>query len=259
MRPTGFSLLLCSLVAPLAAQQTVALPHDTGNLTVPTNWTVLGAEELAADARDSDPTSEPGRALLLGTIRFLNESERTSDSLLLHQPGSSPGQVRTITTHSCEQSGTAEQVQSEEFAEELRGGFEDAFGSGETKVVFQGKKTLELFPVGSLSLLFRTETKGNAFMTECVVVPAGERLQVFQIMFAPDDLDAATTTHGVISTFDGAREAEDNVTRNMILGGVAGAVAGMCAALVSRRRQRRLLVERAETPAAERETGEQGD
>jgi hypothetical protein len=87
-------------------------------------------------------------------------------------------------------------------------------------------------------------------MIEYVMVPAGERLQYFELAFLPEDLDALTAVHGVIGTFDGAREPDDDTTRNMILGGVVGAVAGMCAALASRRRQRRVLMQRAEQRAA---------
>ena len=65
----------------------------------------------------------------------------------------------------------------------------------------------------------------------------------------PDDLDAPTAIAAVLGTFDGAGEPDDTL-QNMIIGGIAGAIAGILVALSRRRRLKMAQIGVDEPPPA---------
>jgi len=229
-------LLLTLLFAtPLATQTRVSLPYDTGDLTAPDSWTILGAEELEEAERPSDPEDEPASTILLGSIESLQQKDRTEDNLLLHQPGSTDGQIRIINAYSADVTASSADLQSEATTQRVRDAMEDALAGPGLEIVFHGRSEPALFPVGCLGLTWRLEDEHATIHKQLIIVPAGNRLQYFEIIFAPDDLDAQIVMHEVIRTFDGARE--DDTLRQMLIGGAVAAVVGIATAMFRRRRR----------------------
>ena len=75
-------------------------------------------------------------------------------------------------------------------------------------------------------------------------MPAGARLQYFEATYANADADAPAAIDALLTTFDGAEETADTTLRNMLVGGLAGGIAGIATAVLRRRRQQRLAAAR---------------
>lgn len=230
------------IMAALAAQAPITLPNSTGTLTASSQWVALGQAELEAPARATDPSGEPARLLLLGSIEALRRDGRTTENVLLHMPGSQPGQIRLLNAYSAEIATTSAELQSQERVEQIRNAVEAVLAQPGMQVVYHGQSTPPLFDVGCLQLTFRVDTQNGALFDQFVIVPAGERLQYFETKYAADDLDASVAIAALVQTFDGAAEApEDNLVQLMLFGGATGAIAGIAVAMMRRRRQERAL------------------
>ena len=236
-RPLGHLALATALAAALPAQVATPLPHATGHLTVPATWSVLTAADLAAEARPTDPKGEPGLTVLLGTIAELRTGKRENDNLLLHQPGTAPGQLRIVDAYSDAAAVRSVELQSRDAVERMSRTFQEHIAVPGANVVFHGQSTPPLFGVGCVALLYRVDLPQGSVHRQLYAVPAGERLQYFETSYSAEDLDAPLAIAALLQTFDGAAEPpNDDVLRNMILGGLAGAVAGIGVAVLRRRR-----------------------
>jgi len=238
--PLVLAFVTCTLVAQDPPKRTVTLPHGAGMLEVPTGWTVLGAAELAAETRESDPAEDPARLLITSLVQQLQQDQRTNDNVLMHGPGATAGQARTISAYSAERPTTSEELQRPETLAQIRRAFEEGMAPPGVSVAFLGEDQPDVFAIGSISITFRWTVPVGTLHKQIYIVPAGQRLQYFETDFWPDDLDAPTAIANILRTFDGAGETEgsDTLTK-MLIGGAAGAMAGIMVALMRRRKQQR--------------------
>ncbi|MFO1077470.1 MAG: hypothetical protein U1E73_07065 [Planctomycetota bacterium] len=236
MRPgralSPFALALALAAAALLPAQTpIALPNGTGNLTAPAGWAVADAATRAA-------------------IDGAPHVRAEADDVVLVEAGAGPERRRTIRAYSIDLQTTAADLQTDRAIEALSSEQNRALVADGVTVVYVGNRKWNQFATGGVSLTFTVTAGGATRQHEVFVVPAGERLQYFETVFAKDDLDAPIAIARVLGTFDGAREAAKNhVLELMLVGGVVGALAGSIAA---RRRQRRLMAARrhADPPVA---------
>lgn len=235
----------------LPAQGKVALPHDTGNLTPAADWVVLQGDTLAATSRLTDPTDEPAHSILLAITQHLQQEKRTAEHVLLHQPGSAPGQLRTINAYSAPVTATTAALQSDRAIDQMHRALEDALAGPGTKVVYHGGEKWEAFAVGGAVLSFELVVGDRTLVDKIHVVPAGEHLQYFEVQYDARDEAAPLAIAAVLATFDGAREKDSGLPWPMILGGIGGGIAG---ALAGRLRNKR----RAAAAAAAAQSGGDG-
>jgi hypothetical protein len=241
MRPTILVVLTATLActAHLAAQRPVPLPHGSGALVAPADWTVLGAADLAAPQRVSDPTDEPARTLLLTMLAELQSRSQTADHLVLHAKGKRPGDLRSVNCYGTAARATTADLQQESTVRTMQEAYVAETTKAGSAVTFLGHDDPRLFPTGSLRLRFESRHGDSRNDVHLHVVPAGERVQYFEVMAAREDTEGLAAIESVLRTFDGAKEAKNDITRTLILGGISGAVAGMAFALLRRFLQER--------------------
>ncbi|MCR9245593.1 MAG: hypothetical protein NXI31_11215 [bacterium] len=250
MRRLGIALLCLALPALATAQTEVVLPDEVGKLTASNDWTVVTGSDLAATERPTDPTAEPARSLVQGMARLLTQSGRTERNVLLHAPGMAPGQVRTINSYSDAIATTSAELAHPDQINRIQRAYEEVIAKPDQKIVRLGDGETDLFAIPGVAMKFRLEYPERQVITELHVVPAGPRLKYFEASYSVDDLDAPTAVAALLRSFDGAREDEDNTLRNMVLGGVSGAIAGSLAAIWSRRRRQRIMAQAGGNPPA---------
>lgn len=235
--------------------QRVVLPNATGGVTPATGWTVLREAELAVPERASDPAAQPARARLMAIVNELQTAQRTDKNVVFHQPGKNDGELRTVNAYSAEGSASSAELQGEEAVASMRDALEPVLGNGGAKVEWVGSKPCELFDVGGVQLTFVLTAADLKADHNMYVVPAGDRIQYFECVTDADDVDAVAACEQLISTFDGAKEAESRV-RGLWIGGLAGALAGVLAALARRKRQARNIAGQGSATASGRDGAE---
>jgi hypothetical protein len=203
--PARCLAIACTLLC-LPAQERVALPHETGAMTVPAGWTVLRATELAAPARATDPEAEPARTMLLTAIAQVQQQQRTAEHVICHMPGAAPGSLRMVNAYSAAGRTTAEELVTAESAEAIRETLEPLLRSPGTTVTYAGHADAKLCPIGSLVLRFQLASADLRWELQHHVVPAGPRLQYFETLHSADDTEAPAAIAALLATFDGARE-----------------------------------------------------
>ncbi|MBM4061130.1 MAG: hypothetical protein FJ265_08550 [Planctomycetes bacterium] len=233
------------LTAACLAQARVPLPHGTGTLALPPGWTALGGPDFASEHRAGDPAEEPAKSLLAAAIASVRQQRREQEHVLLHAAGSSPGRLRLVGAWSEHAQASSAALNSAEQLAEYRRTFTARLEQAGRQVEFLDGGPCELFAVRGIALRFGV-TSAHLHWTETFhVVPAGERLQCFDTIADAADQDARPAIEAVLRTFDGAREpGADPLLRAMLIGGLAGALAGFLVARGRARRQR-LLQQRA--------------
>lgn len=235
----GLAAAFCIALS-LGAQDRIALPHGTGSLGALPGWTaVAGGGPPATPAAPA--LAEPARALLDGVFATLRERQREAEHVLVHAPGSRPGELRLVNCYSSPDPTRSQDLQDAAFVDRLRAALEQNLTSPGVTVKCLGSRQPGLFPVGSLALEFAVVADGLELRVEHHVVPAGDRTQNFETTWFPNDVDARGEIEAVLRTFDGAREgAPDHTLRNMLLGGAIGGILGV---ITARRRRRRQLAD----------------
>jgi hypothetical protein len=233
-------------LTPLTAQR-IALPHATGGLRPSAEWTVLQRAELDAEQRPSDPADEPARSLLSAAVGDLRTRQRTAEHVLLHSRGGATGELRLVNAYSADGGAAAAEVLAEPAVAKVRAAFEPTLAAPGITVSYLGHGNADLFVIPSLVLRFQLDGSGRTWQVHHHVVPAGKRIQYFETLHFTNDASGQAAIDALLRSFDGAREGgSDPILRNMLLGGAAGALAGVMAAMLRRRRQqRRLLAEAA--------------
>ena len=229
-----------ALLTATGAAQRVVLPGATGGITPAPGWTVLRKAELDAATRPTDPASEPGRTLLMAAIAELRQNNLTDEQILLHQQGSAAGQLRLVQAYSAEGGATTDELLTESAIQNVRDVLEPALATGGT-VAFVGSERLELLQPAAVRLAFTLDGGALQLQHDHVLIPAGERLQYFDCTFDRADVGAREALEALIGTFDGAREVGSR-SRGLWIGGIAGALAGIVAALARSKRKARAIV-----------------
>ena len=223
----------------VAAQQSVPLPHGTGSVAVPQGWTTLGATELAADARASDPAAEPARSMLQQMVAELRERERTAEHVLLHAPGAAPGQLRSVNCYSAAVRATAEELLRAETVDTMQRAWVEAIGRDGVVVTFAGHGDPGLFATGSVRLGFSVRAGELESAQRLHVVPAGGRLQYFETSHAVADGEADAAIDAVLRSFDGAAAPGWSPAGAVLRGAIYGSIGGLAVWLARRARRRR--------------------
>jgi hypothetical protein len=245
-------VLAAMLLASLANAQRFVLPHGTGGIVPAAEWTVVRGDDLRQAARPNDPTEEPARTQLFAAISELRLADRLREHVLLHAPGPTPGSLRLVDAYSAEQHATTGDLLHDGAVASIRQTLESALPANHAVIEYFGHERATLYPCGSLVVRFDLRMGDHPVRFDHHVVPAGDRLQYFDVRYDPADAAAPAAIDALLQTFDGAREElHDPTLRGMILGGIAGAIAGVLTALLRRRRQQRLL-QAAAARAAER-------
>lgn len=244
----AFALPVCFLFATaLGAQTQVVLPDATGHLTAPAEWTVLQGSSLAAKQRSSDPPADPARAIVQAVVERLQKDQRTDQHAVLHSV-TADGKLRLLNAWSVAGTVTSDKLLQAETVASMQKALADEYASTDTKTTFHDHRTSDLFAIPALALQFTQEGAGMAQVIDHYTVPAGDRIQYFETMHDASDTAADAAFAAMLRTFDGAREGKpDDTTRNMLIGGVAGGIAGMLAGGWWRKRRRALLAQPAPT------------
>lgn len=238
----SFAAIACLVAAVPVVAQRIVLPDATGALSPGADWVVLRTAELERPSRSTDPTAEPARTLLLQTIAELRRAGRLREHALFHQPGGSAGTLRLVNAWSAAGGATAAELAEPDRVAAMRAALEPELQQGGAEVRYLGDGGAGLFAVGSAMLRFAVRRDGSDWVLRHHAVPAGERLQYFDAIWSDGDPGGEAAVDDLLRTFDGAREGSgDPVLRNMLLAGLAGAVAGVGTALLRRRRLQRLL------------------
>lgn len=213
----------------------VALPRGTGNLSPGPEWVIVRGEDIAAASRPQDPAAEPGRTVLRAMLGQLHKDERTAEHVVLHQPGKTPGTIRVVNAYPHATRATSDEVLRA--AEKVRAAVLPTLEGPGVTVSYRGHADARLFPIGSLVLRFDLAHEATRWHIDFHVVPAGDHVQYFEVLYFGDDDDGAATIEALLRTFDGAREPQmDPIVRNMLIGGLAGGLLGV---IMAKRRQRR--------------------
>lgn len=232
---------LAALLAAATPAQQVAFPHRVGHLTPGPGWTVLGAADLAAAERASDPAAEPARGVLRAVIAELQSRQRAAEHVLLHAAGPH-GALRLVNAYTAPVHATGAALREPAAAARMRQALEPELARGGAKVTFLGDDDPGLFRTGSTRLRFLQETAAGTFRLDHHAVPAGDRVVYFETIWTPGDAEAEAAIAAVVRTFDGARDSlADPMLRNLMLGAVLGGGAGVLMALWRRRRLLRQL------------------
>lgn len=223
------------LLGQLSAQG-ITLPSSSGQIHPGSDWTILQAAELDATDRATDPTGTTSGALLKDLVTELQSTERTSDHIILHQTGANDDSLRVINSYLAPVRASSSELLSKASVEQLRDALASALSTPEITVICTGVETSQLWSVPSLLLYFQHENAGSSWRMEVYVVPEKNLLRYFECQYFADDLSARQNIEEVLRTFDGAAEPT-NQTSNLVIAGIAGAVAGVLTALFRRRRQ----------------------
>ena len=245
--PTRLAVAL--LVAGVAQAQRVVLPRGTGGITPTAEWTVLRAADIAQDRRASDPGDGESNRRLLALLAELRAQDQLLEHAVLHADGSSPDSLRLVHAYSDQRQATTDELLTDHAINSARGVLEPALASDGAQVEYVGYERAALYETGSLLLQFELRRDGRTWRFEHHIVPAGSKLQYFDVTYAANDTAAAAAIDTLLRTFDGASEEPvDPTLRRMIIAGIAGAVAGVATALVRRRRLMRRHAQSAATP-----------
>jgi hypothetical protein len=237
--PLGLLALAALVVGGSVAAQEIALPFASGKITVAAGWTVLGAKELAEEARDSDPVAGTAKVQLLGLVADLRAKNRTDQHLILHRSGLNPEQLQMINCYSTDEVPSSEELVAEEAASKMSQVLATEIGGQDLAITCTGHEVSEMFAIKSLLMHFAMAEPASAWRMDVLVVPSGDRLQYFESQYLADDAQAIANIDAVLRTYDGAKEPDTRVS-NLLIGGLAGAVAGILTALFRRRRHMRI-------------------
>jgi hypothetical protein len=239
LRPIlSLAALLCFAVGG-TAQDRIALPPGPGSLARMPGWTAIEGEALRAASRPTDPTDEVGHSFLLAILKALQNKQDGNQHVVLHSMGPRPGTFRLVNAYSTPGGTKSEVLQSSTELETAKKALGESLASPGVTVTFVASDTTALFAVGSLALHFELTGPNVHTFVDYYLVPAGDRVQFFETLRFADDVDARGEIESLLRTFDGAREdGADPILRGMLLGGAAGAAAGIFRAwIVSRRRR----------------------
>lgn len=223
------------LLGQLAAQS-VTFPSSSGQIQPGSGWTILQASELDAAERQTDPTGTTSGALLRDLVTELQSTERTGEHVILHQTGDNDDSLRLINSYLAPVRASSSELLSKASVDQLRDALANALSTPEVTVTCTGAETSQLWSVPSLLLYFQHENADLPWRMEVFVVPEENQLRYFECQYFADDLGATQNIEEVLRTFNGAAEPT-NRSSNMVIGGIAGAVAGVMTALFRRRRQ----------------------
>jgi len=232
------SVVAVVVLAGVCLGQGVVLPEATGEIMPGSEWTVLRAAELAQVERATDPENEIARAMLLTTVAELRDQNRTEQNVLLHRLGKEANQLQLVQCYSQDTRVTSEELLGESAVEKIRDNVISELSTLELPLTCTGTETSQTWAVPALLLHFEYGGTQPARRMDLHVVPAGNRLQYFETHYLAGDLTAVQATEDVLGTFNGAKEPDGRVS-NLLIGGLAGAVAGILTALIRRNRQQR--------------------
>ena len=216
--------------------QGVALPLGTGRIVPAAEWTVLQKAELDQAERSTDPLAAAARTWLGAILTELKDKQRTDQNVVLHRLGSDEEHLQLIHCYSADARASSSELLSKQAVEQIRDALIQAMTTPELVAVCSGFETSQLWSVPSLLLHFRHEAAASPWRMDMHIVPAGDRLQYFESQYLADDASAVQNIQEVLRTFDGAKEPESRAS-NLLIGGLAGAVAGVLTALYRRKRQ----------------------
>ena len=227
---TGFILL-----GQLAAQG-ITFPSSSGQIQPGSDWTILQAAELDATDRLTDPTGTASAALIKNLVSELQSTERTGDHVVFHQTGANDDSLRLINSYLAPVTASSSELLSKASVDQLSDALASALSTPEVAVTCTGVETSQLWSVPSLLLYFQHDNADSPWRMKIYVVPEKNQLRYFECQYFSDDPTAAQNIEEVLHTFEGAAEPT-NPTGNMVIAGIAGAVAGVLTALFRRRRQ----------------------
>ncbi|MFT7536820.1 MAG: hypothetical protein ACI85K_002774 [Hyphomicrobiaceae bacterium] len=227
------------LVGSLAAQG-VALPDGTGYVQPSMEWTVLQGADLARAERASDPATPRARGLVTDIVADLLAREITEHHVVLHRAGAGEDTVQIINCYSAESCPPSSELLSKTSVDETCAAVIEALAKKDVTLICTGFETSLAWKVPSLLLHFEQERPDGTIRTDLQIVPTGTRLQYFESQFMASDNTAARNIQDVLTTFDGAKEPEGRVS-NLLIGGLAGAAAGVLTALFRRKRQQQRM------------------
>lgn len=230
--------LVAWVLAGMAVAQGVVLPTGTGTLQPSAEWTVLGKTELEQTERTSDPSDQVARSALRATVAELRDRQRTGHNVLLHRLGGATHQLELINCYAADARATSTELLSKAAVEQIRDAVIAATSTPGLTTVCSGFETSEIWAVPSLLLHFQHEQAQSPWRMDMQIVPSGDQLQYFECQFMADDNAAVQNIQDVLRTYNGAKEPDSRTTQVIILG-LAGAVAGTLTALFRRNRQQR--------------------
>lgn len=222
-----------------AAVGQVELPHATGTLTVPEGWTVLGAEELAKETRETDPKGGIASMQLTGLVDSLKADNRQDEHVILHRFGEQPDMLQMINCYSADDMAISEELVADDNAKKMSEALAKAIGGGDIDIACTGYEVSEMFAIKSLLMHFALAGNDSQWRMDVYAVPSGERLQYFEAQYLENDSTALAGIETIIASYTGASEGESRIS-NLMIGGLAGAVAGILTAVMRRRRQMRV-------------------
>lgn len=237
--PVGVLALAALLVGGSVAAQEIELPFASGKITVPDGWTVLGAKELGEQTRASDPADGTAKMQLLGLVEDLRANNRADQHLILHRAGDKLEQLQMINCYSSDDAPSSEELIADEAASKMSQALATAIGGQDLAITCTGYEVSEMFAIKSLWMHFAMAEPTSMWRMDVLAVPSGDRLQYFESQYLADDTQAIANIDAVLRTFDGAKEPDTRVS-NLLIGGLAGATAGILTALFRRRRHMRL-------------------
>tara|TARA_R110002072_G_scaffold4174_9_gene29645 strand:- start:32680 stop:33393 length:714 start_codon:yes stop_codon:yes gene_type:complete len=232
-------MVMCS-VATQGLAQGVTLPNGTGQIVPPAGWTVLQQAELEMQERATDPTAPNSRAVVLTAVEELRKNQRTARNVLLHRQGPGDDALQLINCYSADVSASSEELLGKEAVEQIRDAIIEQMSTDQLKVQCTGYETSQLWAVPSLVMHFKHDDASSPWQMDMQIVPAGDHLQYFECQFTVTDTTARQNIQDVLATFDGAKEPDSRVS-NLLIGGLAGAAAGIITALFRRKRQQQRM------------------
>ena len=176
------------------------------------------------------------RQALLAAIAEIRQNERTEQNVLLHSRGTGPTHLRMINAYSADVQVSSDELLSDDAVQKTRDALLGVLSETGVDAKFLSHAPCDLFAVRGLTLRFEHGAPESRMHLEMFIVPAGERLQYFECNYRVDDQGAAAAIEPLLRTFDGAKEKESRVS-NLLIGALAGSVAGVLTALIRRRRQ----------------------
>jgi hypothetical protein len=234
-------LVLCAALAtavPARAQEapaTTKVPLPSGALTAPAGWVHLDGAAITSATRPNDPGDPTAKALLEAVLGDLRRHGATEGHAVLHPgPNGPPLLVHAWTTDGAIEPAT---LLHPEHGPRVQATLEPHLHVLGSDVTLLAHERSLLFAEPGMVLRFRLVRSGEPFVFAHHIVPAGERAQYFETFHREGDDDARRAAEAVLRSFDGARPpTPDATTRNMLIGGLAGAIAGIATALLRRRR-----------------------
>ena len=242
-------LFAAACSATTCVAQRVVLPGGAGGLRPAAAWIVLRQGDLTTALRPTDPAEEPARARLLATIAELRTDQLTDSHLLLHAPGSEPGQLRLAHAYAAQGGATVEQLTEENSVTRILEVLQPALGRADREVTFEGCARSDLFGAGGARLRFSVNAAGVALTHDHYIVPAGDQLQYFDCSYDRDDEGADAAFDALLASYDGGAPPPAG-SGALWAAGLAGALAGVMTALARRKRQARLIAAQNSAPPA---------